>query len=414
MFDFFYDLLLGFYLILQLPVFLINFRKYRSTVVERFFFLKKKVLLPKERKIVWVHAVSLGETKVASLLIKKMKEENKDLFVVLSTVTKTGYEEGKKNTDVDFHSYLPMDFSFIMKKLMAFFKPQLLILVETDFWYNFLKYAKKNGATTALVNGKISDTSFKRFKAFSFFSKKVFSLVDLFLVQDEKYLGKFSDLDISKEIIYVTGNLKFDLKSKMLNNAEKESWMDTFKLRQDDKVITIASTHANEEELLLEKLDYRFKYFLVPRHPERFSAVKDILKKSKIPFGLYSQKDTLDGLEKIILIDAMGLLNVCYQLSSLAIVCGSFVKHIGGHNILEPVFAQTPVFFGPYMHSQEEMKAIVLKSRCGQETSLENLQNHISECFSNEIGIFKDNCKALKESLSGNVDRTTAILKKYY
>lgn len=413
MFDFFYDVFLAFYLIVKIPVVLLNFKKYRSTIVERFFHFSKNKILPKDRKIVWVHAVSLGETKAASLLTKKMKSEKEDLFIVLSTLTKTGFAEGKKNLEVDYHLYLPLDFSFVMKKLMAFFKPHLLILVETDFWYNLLKYAKKNGAAVALVNGKLSDRSFKRFKAFSFFSKKVFSLIDQFLIQDETYLERFSKLGIPFNKMQVTGNLKLDLKNKVLSQSEKEDWINAFKLNSNEKVITIASTHANEEELLLKNLPDGFKYFLVPRHPERFSTVKDILKRSNIPFGVYSQKDTLSGTEKIILIDAMGILNICYQLSSLAIVCGSFVKNIGGHNILEPVFVGTPVFFGPYMHSQEEMKKIVLQSKCGKEISLENIKNQIEDFFSKE-GEHRENCRYLTLSLSGNADKANSILKKYY
>lgn len=414
MFGILYNFFLGAYFLFTLPRYLLNFKKYRSTLVERLFFVKKNISIPKEKKVIWIHAVSLGETKVASLLAKKIKDDNKDIYLIISSTTKTGFEEAQKNISfADHFLFLPLDFSWTMKRLMNFFNPSTLILTESDFWYNFLCQAKKKGAKTILVNGKISEKSFKRFKNFSFFSKKLFSLIDEFCLQSLEYKSKFLRLKIGENRIHVTGNLKLELKQKEVSKEEIEKWKKTFKISENQKVISIASTHDPEEEQLLRKLDYKYKYLLIPRHPERFQKVKEILRRNNISFGLYSQVSELTGSESVILIDTMGFLNICYSISDLAIVGGSFTPKIGGHNILESIFAKTFVLFGPFMYSQEEIKKIALNYNCAQEVSLENIKETISNFFKKDLSDFDQNCEKLKEVISGSVNQTYLVLKKY-
>jgi 3-deoxy-D-manno-octulosonic-acid transferase len=414
MFNFFYNFFLGLYFIFLFPKVLSNLPKYRSTILDRFFFKAKRGVNPEGRKTIWIHAVSLGEMKVAALLANKIKEEEEKLFLVVSTSTKTGFAEAKKAISfADYHLFLPLDFSRTMNKLVSFFKPRALILVETDFWYNFMWQVKKWGGAVLLINGKLSSNSFKRHKFFPFFSRKIFSLIDLFCIQNEIYEERFIKLGVPKEKIHITGNLKLDLKNEILSQEEKEKWKKAFKLGEK-KVITIASTHDPEEFLILKKISPSYKYFLAPRHPERFLIVKEILKKLNIPFGLYSQKELLDGSERVILIDTMGLLNICYQLSSLAIIGGSFTKKVGGHNILEPIFVHTPVFFGPFMQTQQELKSLSLEAQCAKEVTLSALEEEISSFFATEFSIFQKNCQKLKRALSGYVEKTHLLLKNYY
>ena len=414
MFGIFYNLFLGIYFLISLPIYLLNFKKYRFTIMVRFFFNKKNINTYKGKDVIWIHAVSLGEIKVASILAKKIKDNNKNLVLIISSTTKTGYNQAKKSISfADCHLFLPLDFSWIMKKLMKIFSPKHVILVETDFWYNFLNQAKKNGATISLVNGKVSDRSYKRYKIFKWFTSKLLSLFDIITVQDEKYKSKFIDLKIPKQKIHVIKNLKLEIKPDVISVKELDIWKKAFKINNEDKVITIASTHHPEEKLFLNAIPEGYKYLLAPRHPERFKAVKAMLEKAEVDFGMYSQIEKLSGSEKVILIDVMGKLNLCYQLSDLAIVGGSFTSKIGGHNILEPIFVNTPVFFGKNMCSQLDLKKISLESICAKEATIATLQSDISSYFEKHIFTMKENCSKFNESSLGLIEDTYRILEKH-
>jgi 3-deoxy-D-manno-octulosonic-acid transferase len=405
MFSFFYNFFLALFLVFK---FFCNFKKYKKTFLKRLFF--EKFNIPKGKKVFWVHAVSVGEIKAVSEMLLKIKKE--DIFLIVSTITETGLKEAKKSISfANKHIYLPIDFSFIMKRVLGFVKPDLVFIVESDFWYHFLKYAKYEKAKIALINGKLSHKSFKRYKKFPFFAKKIFSNFDILCVQNEEYRSLFKNLGFSSE---VTGNLKFSKKEKVLSKEELEKWKNLFQIQSQDFIITIASTHEGEEELLLEeifKIKRALKILLAPRHPERFSKVEKLLVSKSIEYSLYSNPSEKE--KKVVLVNTMGFLNVCYQLSDLAIVGGSFIKKVGGHNILEPVFFDLPVFFGPFMFSQKDLKREVLRFNCGKEVFLKNIEGEIENYFKvrNEM---QKNCEKLKNEFFYALEKTLLSLKKLF
>lgn len=408
-FSFFYDLLLFFSLLIYLPKVLFSFKKYRKSLFQRLFFNKKVIKKTiHDKKVIWIHAVSLGETKAIISLLKKIKDTDPNIYLIISSVTQTGHDEAKRSLSfVDEHIFLPLDFSFNMRRIFKFYHPNTLILVESDFWYNLLRYAKKNNTYTILVNGKISDRSFKRFKFFSFFSRKVFEKIDLFCVQNESYRTKFINLGVGPKKIHITGNLKLSNKPKILSEEELVNWKQNLKIGSQ-KVITIASTHPNEERSILEIIDKSYKILLAPRHPERFKEVSNFLKENKFSFGLLS--DNVKETDQIILINRIGFLNVCYQLSDLSIIGGSFEK-IGGHNILESIFVNTPVFFGPHMFAQQDIKEIALSFNCAKEVQLVDLQDHINDYFKYKQISMKEGCTKLTASFTQQMQQTFEEIK---
>jgi 3-deoxy-D-manno-octulosonic-acid transferase len=212
----------------------------------------------------------------------------------------------------------------------------------------------------------------------------------------------------------VTGNLKFSKREKFLSKEELEKWRKLFKIQREDFVITVASTHEPEEELLLKeilKIKKPLKILLAPRHPERFSKVEKLLISKNIGYSLYSNPSKKN--EKVILINTMGFLNICYQLSDLAIVGGSFIKKIGGHNILEPVFFDLPVFFGPFMFSQRDLKREVLRFNCGKEVLLKNIKKELEDYYKIENEM-KKNCEKLKNEFFGALEKTFLSLKNLF
>ncbi len=326
---------------------------------------------------IWIHAVSLGETKASFTLLDEIEKEFPNADIVFSTTTQTGQEEAKKRVEKVF--YLPLDFSWLMKPLVRRIDPDLFILIETDFWYNLLRELKAQGVRTALVNGKISQNSHKNFKKFKKFAKTLFSMIGCFCVQSNIDKERFIELGVEAGRIAVTGNIKFDGRFNF-KPAEK------FLLDSQKKIITIASTHETEEEMILDQLERlgnqdQICYLLAPRHPERFKKISRLLERRKIPFRTIDQKGT--GDERIVLINRMGILDECYARSTAVIMGGSFIPTVGGHNIYEAIRHGIPVIYGPFMHKQESIVNLVANLPICTQIPLEKLSQTLQKIIFN-------------------------------
>lgn len=412
-----YNFILAIGLVISLPVIFWKFfkyKKYRSSCLERLGFnLPSFSHIPSGFRV-WVHSVSLGETKACLSLIHQLQKEKPDVQIFFSASTKTGLEEGKKRLpSARSHFLLPIDFSWTMKRLFNEINPHLLILVESDFWYNLVTLAP----LVILVNGKISEKSVKHFKFFSFFTQKLFSGITLFCVQSDLYKKRFSSLGISSDKIVVTGNLKLD---QVIPKINQEEWRSKMGLSDKDRVITLGSTHAPEEEELLEALrpllqeDPHLKVLLVPRHPERFPSVKALLEKKRFSFGCYSDPDLAQKHAQVVLVDTMGLLGVCYQLSDIAIVAGSFGSQLGGHNIFEPVSLGIPTLFGPYMQSQRDLVELILSSQAGIQVTLSTLVPIVKDFLRQPPVFMQRSALALASKMQGSTERTWKFIQPFF
>lgn len=393
--------------------------KYRKSLLKRFgssFPLIKKG----DRPLVWFHAVSLGETKAIAPLIKQLKADLKNPLILFSTTTETGYVEACRTIAADYHVYLPFDFAWVIKAIVKRTAPDLVVLCESDFWYNFLQAAKTSGAYVAVVNGKLSSRSQERFLKIPAFTKKLFSCIDLFCVQGNLYRTRFESLGIPSEKIIVTGNMKFDGDYAKLPENQLKAWREELGIQTSDPVLVIGSSHNPEETQLLKILGQvwiqhpKLKVMLVPRHPERFNEVAGILQKNNINFRRLSQKNT-ENQSSVILIDAMGLLRKCYQLADVAIVAGSYTPKVGGHNILEPSWYGVPVIFGPYMHTQPDLVDLVHEYKAGLQVPLDSLSDVLTKLLANpmdrkELG---DAGLKLAGDVHGATSKTLHLLKKH-
>lgn len=359
---------------------------------------------------IWVHSISLGETKAVAPLIKKLQQQYPNATILISTITDTGYEESKK-LGADFIFYLPLDFSWTIRKLMNQIKPDLLILMEGDFWFNLITLAPR----VALVNGRISEKSLSRFQKVPFFSRPLFHKIELLCVQSALYRDRFLTLGIDPHCITVTGNLKFD---QHFPHIDKAKWAHDLGLLATDRVLTIGSTHDPEEELLLTALAPllqkfpQLKVLLVPRHPERFSAVADLLERKGIDFNRLSSP-LKDPNRRVTLVDAMGVLSACYQLSELAIVGGSFITRLGGHNIFEPAALGVPVLFGPSMYSQKDLVDLVVDAGAGWQVTLDNVTSVVNELLSFPTSTMREAGLKLADEVHGSTKRTLEALEKF-
>lgn len=358
----------------------IFFGKYRTSFLQRFG--KDFPQIPKNQNFtIWAHAVSLGETKAITPFLRLFKKQNKNCTLIISSITETGHAEAKKElAEADYHVYLPFDFRFKMSSILKDVKPDVVILSETDFWYNFLRFSKKMGAKIYLVNGKLSARSEKRFQWFSFLTYAIFEQFDHLFVQSKTYAKRFENIGVLQSKISSVGNLKIDGEVTYLQKEEIQKWQKLFKIEEGQKTIVIGSTHDPEEKQLLDvfskiwKIYPTLKIILVPRHAERFQLVANLLAEKNISFVRYSKIGEATGDEQVILIDAMGLLKTCYQLSDIAIVAGSYTSKVGGHNILEPSFYGKPVIYGPYLHGQPDLRAIMEEYQAGRQVPIDELE----------------------------------------
>jgi len=425
LFSFFYEIVLWMLSLVAFPKMLYHrFKhgKYRESLGKRlgvgFPIIKKG-----NRSLVWIHAVSVGEAKAVAPLVKMLKAKMENPIIVVSSVTETGHAEVQRSIpQADYKVYLPFDFRFIIRSIVRSVKPDIVILSESDFWYNFLKSAKELGAKIILVNGKISSTSMQRFKKFSMLSKRLFGLIDLLCVQSEHYSKRFLEIGVPAEKITITGNLKFDGEYPKLSDDQLKIWKQQLGIEKGDQVLVIGSSHDPEEKMFLEvsqKLWIKFprlKVVFVPRHPERFNEVAGILHAYNIPFIRFSQ---LGGNfyhdQRVILMDAMGLLRKCYQFADVAVVAGSYTSKVGGHNILEPSWYGVPVVFGPYMHSQPELVELVNHYGAGMQISKDRLHAELEKLLScaETRGKIGESGLAMVAGINGATKRTLDILSPY-
>ena len=332
-FSIFYYLVLSFIYILAIPYLIFKSRnsKYRQAIPAKFF-LKDNI--PFKENGIWFHSCSMGETKAIKPLIDNYLENAN-----ISVITNTGFEEAKKISPnvryLPFEIFLPFWVN----------KQKVLVVMEAELWYLLFLFAKKKGAKTLLINARISDKSYKSYKRFSFFYKRIFQNIDKVFAQSEVDKHRLEELGASN--VEVIGNIKLAQLPKVNVKLEKPKQV----------LITAASTHENEERLILNAYKKeQGKLIIVPRHPERFNKVdfliREFIKDKNISYQKYSVKDDFDS--DIILVDKMGILNDIYAISDVVILGGAFEK-IGGHNPIEPAFFNCKIISGKNIFNQKSL-----------------------------------------------------------
>lgn len=417
----FYEIALWIIALLAIPKTIYSFfayKKYRQSLLPRLgirYSIFQKHPLPS----IWIHAVSVGETKAVVSVARELKHRFPNHPLIISSVTETGHAEAKRSLPfADYHVYLPFDFSWVVYKIVKKAAPGLVILCESDFWFNFLYYSKRRGAALALVNGKMSERSMRRFGLASFFSKRLFGLFDVLCIQNNLYRARFIEAGASLDKIVVTGNLKLDEDYPQLSSEEVIQWRQKLGIQPNQLVLTIGSTHAPEEQFFIQILKDIWKHtpdlrvILVPRRPELFKEVGFLLEKERLSWINFTDISRRTGKEQVILIDAMGLLRMCYQLSDFAIVGGSFTDRVGGHNILEPCWYGKPVLFGPHMHTQLELVDLMTQYGAGMQVNPEQLKPTLERWIENPKESQAIGAKGLQlvKDLKGSTKRTLQAL----
>jgi 3-deoxy-D-manno-octulosonic-acid transferase len=346
----------------------ILFRRIRAGMGQRFGRLPRE-LCGRNRPLIWVHAVSVGEVMAAVSLVRLLSERYSKHQIVLSTVTETGQAVAQRHLpDLGGLFYFPFDLPFIVRKVVTNLNPSLFIFLETEIWPNLLRELKRRKIPSVLVNGRISGKSFKRYLLIRPLLREALLNVDRFLMQSRQDVDRVIALGAPPDRVVMTGNLKFDL-SKVSSGPAKSA---DFSFLNGEPVIVAGSTHEGEEEKLLgvyQSLVRSYptlKLILAPRHPHRLPEVEAQLETLRLTSGISWRRRTELNSEpvQVVLLDTMGELKDVYQAATVVFVGGSLVP-VGGHNLLEPAACGKPVLFGPYMDNFKEIAEAVKTRDCG-------------------------------------------------
>jgi len=417
-----YNVLLHLYFFVTLPFYIFKLfttEKYRRGLKQRLGFVPSSGQLP----CILIHTVSVGEFLAALPLIKRIENEFDTHEVVVSTTTLTGNRLAKRMLGQENRVvYFPLDFSWAVGRFLRRIVPQLVILIETELWPNFLQAAQNRNMPVVVVNGRISRKSFKNYfrfhKLFLFFCQPIAK----WGMQSEVDHERIITLGISREKAIITGSLKFD---SALERLPRKGEIDKIKhdwgWQEHRQVLVAGSTHRGEEKILLDiykELQDNFKELVLviaPRHPERRKELELLFREYGFAYSLRSawDKDSCLLPGKIVLVDTLGELLSIYSLASIVFIGKSLVKG-GGQNLLEPAALGKAVICGPYMDNFSAVtRWLVNNEAIVQIEDSASLQDIIADLLRNPAKCTKLGGQAQKLIINaaGAVDRNAALIK---
>jgi 3-deoxy-D-manno-octulosonic-acid transferase len=391
------------------------FRKERLLFRERLGFRLQE--FNSVKKSIWIHAVSVGEVLSLQNLIKKLKEKHPDWIIYFSTLTNTGMRMAReKLSGADHFFFVPIDFARVVQKFFNTLKPRMFILAESEFWPNLLKEAQRKSSGVLLINGRISQKSFKRYYRFRFITKKILENIDLFLVQTHNDKDRLERIGVPSKDVRIVSNLKSEIDLPLSDESELQDFKKTLGIPGTKKVVVAGSTRKGEEKIILgafEKARSRREdllLILVPRHQERFNDVEKVCLDSS--FRTVRRTQVLPNTHwDIMVLDTIGELAHFYALCDLAFIGGSLVPW-GGHNLLEPAFYAKPVFFGPHMKNFAYLADTFIQAEAARVVSKES---DIIEMFlmqdEKSLKTMGEKAKKTLNSLQGATEKTIKAIE---
>lgn len=324
------------------------------------------------RPVIWLHAVSVGETIAARPLLTALRRHYPDHAIVISNTTETGRGVAAAFSEADLCIYFPFDFLPAVWSILNRIRPSLIIVMETEIWPNFTRAAHQRGIPLILANGRISDRSFNGYLRFRWFFSHALEQFSLLCMQTDVDHERIVAIGAPADRVRTIGNLKYDIPFRQIGADEKRRMREKYAIPDGVTVLTAGSTHAGEEQYVIDTyrellltIDNLF-LVLVPRHPERADEVSILLERAGLGFrrrtGL-SQGERFKAGE-ILLVDTIGEMMNLYALADVAFVGGSLVP-TGGHNLLEPASVGVAGIFGQHMGNFREIAELMLHYGAG-------------------------------------------------
>lgn len=322
-----------------------------------------------DKPVIWFHAVSVGETLAVTPLIKRYALENPDSQIVITTTTPTGAEQAKKLSDIAIHRYMPLDFSFAIKRFLRVIKPSKMIIVETELWPNTLHNVSRAGVPIVVINARLSERSCRRYQKIQPLFDIISPTITTLCCQFDDDAHRFERLGINSKRIHVTGSIKFDIHIAKQQIEQGHVLREAF--GQTRPVWIAASTHHGEDNQILDvhkqllNKHPELLLVIVPRHPERFNDVVNLcreqgfntVRRSELVYPLPAKTSVVVG-------DTMGEMMVYLAASDICFMGGSLLGNkIGGHNLLEPAAMGRPTLTGPSYFNFKEITQQLVDNR---------------------------------------------------
>jgi 3-deoxy-D-manno-octulosonic-acid transferase len=333
-------------------------RKYVTGLAQRLGTIPK--LDSSTAPLIWLHCVSVGETEAARPLVRALRERLPSHRLVVSTTTVTGQAVARQafGTEATLIFYFPIDWSWTVRRVLSALNPAAILIMETELWPNLLRECSNRSIPVALINGRISPTSFQRYQKIRAFMRRVLNDLTIAFVQSDEDGQRLSALGLAQTRITSVGNMKFD-------SAPLPATVDMvaselrrrYELNSDQPLIVAASTHSPEESIVIESFktvrenNQTARLLIAPRHPERFEEVAKLIADSGFKWSRRSAPPLpTDSTSAVILLDSIGELRSTFQFADIAFIGGSLISH-GGQNVLEPAAQGVCVVTGAHTHN---------------------------------------------------------------
>jgi 3-deoxy-D-manno-octulosonic-acid transferase len=342
--------------------------KYRQGWLQKLF-----GLVPRregDAPCLWFHAVSVGEVNLLGPLLAELARRQPRWQCVISTTTMTGLATARKKYPALTIFYCPLDFTWAVQTALRRIRPCCLVLAELELWPNLIAAAHRSGARVAVVNGRLSERSFKGYRRLRWLVEPSLKRLDLVAVQNDDYAERFLTLGAEPSNVHVTGSIKFDGAQTDRHNAATERLRQLAGIEDGDAVFLAGSTQEGEEEAALaayRELCHEFpslRLIVVPRHPERFDGVAGLLDRSGLGWQRRSRLEAegARSAARILLVDTVGELGAWWGTASIAFVGGSLGNR-GGQNMIEPAAYGAAVSFGPNTRNFRDIVEQMLSER---------------------------------------------------
>lgn len=364
--------------------------RYRAGWAQRFGRISRR---SPEKKCIWFHAVSVGEVNAAKTIIKELETRFSDFEIVISTTTDTGFARARNLFNQDHQVfYFPFDFSWVTRRAFGNIRPAICLLMELEVWPNFISLAKRLDVPVVVVNGRISDKSYLGYKRIRPFARKIFGKINLILSQTDEYAQRFREIGAAPESVIVTGSLKYDT-AQITDKVEGADSLAAQLNIGSERVWVAGGTGPGEEKIILDvfsrlKQSGQFEdlqLVIVPRKPERFDEVAQIIAGAGFDFIRYSSIKNTDATcperSPVILGDTMGDLRKFYCLANVIFVGRSLVPK-GGSDMIEAAALGKYTIFGPHTFNFRQMVNSLLANKGAiMVNDGDELLKTIQKCF---------------------------------
>ena len=303
---------------------------------------------------VWIHAVSVGEVRSLKTLVQQLGEKGQR--VVLSVTTPAGWESARREYPGIAVIHSPLDFSFVVRRFIDRINPRLVIFNELEIWPNWISLLHRRHIPIMLINGRISEAAFARYRFFNFILRPFFGRIDCFLVQNAIYQKRFLQLKIPAEKIVVCGNIKAD-EADMSRKTIPPPREVRAHLRLEGmakRIVVLASSHGGCEKIFLpviKPLSAAYFFVIVPRHVQRAPAIAAQLRRQGLKSAVFSQAQAMEPGTQVLIYDRMGYLFPIMSIADIVFMGGTCDPKIGGHNLYEPAAMGKTILGGPYYNN---------------------------------------------------------------